>query len=49
MPDTLPFWGLALLLAAATVVLTLTQLGTGLAVLVLMATVMLGVRLIVAR
>jgi hypothetical protein len=49
MPDTFVFWRTALLLAAAAVVLTLAQPGMGLAVLVLVAAVMLGVRLIVAR
>jgi hypothetical protein len=43
------FWLAALLLAAAAVVLSFTQLGTGVAALVLLATMMLGVRLIVAR
>jgi hypothetical protein len=49
MFGALPLWGLAVLLAVAAVVMTWTQLGPGLAVLVAIATAMLGLRLIVAR
>lgn len=48
MLAALPFWGIAVLIAVAAVALTWTQLGPGLAFLVSVAVVMLGLRLIAA-
>jgi hypothetical protein len=48
MAGALIYWGVAALFAAAAAALTRVHIGPGLAVLVALAVIMLGVRLVVA-